>query len=77
MKKQYVQPRIEIDEYVVEKGYAYSATFDGDIIDDDVDRRGCNCGGFDCCCNSRSECRGNGFMGCKPKHYANDDYYVD
>lgn len=72
-KHEYIKPIIEVDEYKVEKGYATSSSTDLGF-DDDIISNGCGCKGWDCYCESRSECKGSGVGGCKRKDGNNFGY---
>lgn len=71
-KKQYTRPTLELFEFEVEHGFAGSLTRDTIDI---IDNGGCNCKGENCCCSSRSECRGSGINGCQPKRNNGSIWY--
>lgn len=76
MKKKYIPPVIEIYEYKVEHGYAWSGTITDDD-NDDIVTGGCGCKGWDCTCSKRSQCKGSGIDGCRSKNGLSnsfDDY---
>ena len=63
-KQTYKAPELELYLFDVEHGFAMSSIYRGDDI---VETTGCGCRGDDCECLHRSECRGSGVNGCRPK----------
>lgn len=69
MKKEYIKPIIEINEYQVEHGFTWSGTIEpyNPIIE-----KNCNCRGWDCSCSRRADCKGSGIDGCHSKFGLNN-----